>query len=662
MDSDVVTTEPIEVAVENVGGISEMEARIDPGITALAGRNATNRTSLLRAIMAACGSDRATLKGDADAGRVELRIGDETYTRTLRRESDRTVFGGNPYLTDSKAVETADLFAFLLDSNPARRAIVHGDTDLRDLIMRPVDTAAIEAEIERLEEERDEVTARLDEFDAMEIRLPGLEAERDELEDEIGDLTTDIRDCETELEAASAEAASGRSETTEEVLVALNDTRDELESVQFDLETERKKRGELETELEAATERLESVSTPARSIDDIEAEVQRLRSERSSVETRLEQLRSVIQFNEGVLDGGTAEVLGDLHDERDESSDAGDRAEALTADLVDTAESVTCWTCGSAVEREAIEATLDRLRDMRSEQQARKRDLDDEIERLREERDELAAAREEREQLERTIERAERGIETAEERIEELEAEREDLKTELERLEATTDGDGADTTDDGANSEVVGVSERLTQLEFERGQAEQRLAEVEEQIADIESALAERESVEERRDEIRDELADCRNRVDALERDAVEAFNAEMERVLERLAYGNVERIWLERVERVVREGRRNVDDTQFELHVVRSGDDGVYEDRLSTLSESEREVTGLVFALSGYLVHDVDEVLPIVVVDSLEAIDSERIGALLSHVVERAPYVVAALLPEDTEALDEDTVHRVDG
>jgi hypothetical protein len=43
-----------------------------------------------------------------------------------------------------------------------------------------------------------------------------------------------------------------------------------------------------------------------------------------------------------------------------------------------------------------------------------------------------------------------------------------------------------------------------------------------------------------------------------------------------------------------------------FDLHVIRSTGEGTtYEDSISHLSESEREVTGLVFALAGYLVHD---------------------------------------------------------
>lgn len=79
-----------------------------------------------------------------------------------------------------------------------------------------------------------------------------------------------------------------------------------------------------------------------------------------------------------------------------------------------------------------------------------------------------------------------------------------------------------------------------------------------------------------------------------------------------------------------------------------------VTEDTVDHLSESEREVTGLVFALAGYLVHEVYETVPFMLLDSLEAIDSERIATLVEYVEGFDSYLVVALLPEDAAALDE--------
>ena len=126
-----------------------------------------------------------------------------------------------------------------------------------------------------------------------------------------------------------------------------------------------------------------------------------------------------------------------------------------------------------------------------------------------------------------------------------------------------------------------------------------------------------------------------------------------MENLLETLGYGNLDRIWIDRTTREVREGRRKVSRSSFDLKIVRSTEEGAaYEDAIEHLSESEREVTGLVFALAGYLVHDVYETVPFMLLDSLEAIDAERITALVEYFESYAPYLVVALLDEDAEQL----------
>jgi hypothetical protein len=65
------------------------------------------------------------------------------------------------------------------------------------------------------------------------------------------------------------------------------------------------------------------------------------------------------------------------------------------------------------------------------------------------------------------------------------------------------------------------------------------------------------------------------------------------------------------------------------------------------------------VFALAGYLAHEVYEEVPFILLDSLEAIDSDRIATLVEYMEGYADYLVAALLPEDAAALD-DSYRRV--
>ncbi len=71
-------------------------------------------------------------------------------------------------------------------------------------------------------------------------------------------------------------------------------------------------------------------------------------------------------------------------------------------------------------------------------------------------------------------------------------------------------------------------------------------------------------------------------------------------------------------------------------------------------MRSADREVTGLIFALSGYFAHDVYETVPFMLPDSVEAINADRIATLVEYLDGYGEYLVVALLPEDATALDE--------
>lgn len=199
------------VHVENIGGISETDISLPDGVAVLPGRNATNRTSFLQAIMAALGSDNASLKADADRGSVRLEIDGETYTRTLTRQNGTVVTDGDPYLEDP---QVADLFAFLLESNEARQAVARGD-DLRELVMRPVDVDQIKREIDRLEREKEGIDRELDELDDLSQRLPSLEERKQTLSQEIEAKREELASKEAEIEETDASVRDSREEKQE---------------------------------------------------------------------------------------------------------------------------------------------------------------------------------------------------------------------------------------------------------------------------------------------------------------------------------------------------------------------------------------------------------------------------------------------------------------
>ena len=630
------------LSVRNIGGIDDTSIEFTPGVTILAGENATNRTSLLQAIMAALGSDDVSMKGDADSAGVELTIGGETYSREFTRQGSTITTDGEPYLEDPTL---AELFSFLLESNEARRAVATDD-DLRDLIMRPVDTDEIQRRIERHQRKRAEVEEQLEELERLKDRLPALEEERSRLQDDIESAKSQLAETEAELEARDANVEQTRDEKAEleDRLAELRSKRSELEDIRYELETEREslestraRKREIEHEFDGLPE------APVGEIDELESRIDRLRSQKRELESEINEVQSVIRFNQDMLDGEDDDLLDAL-----ESPENGDGK--LTDELLPD-ETVTCWTCGSDVPHDQIETTVDRLQELSQGKLGEIRDIEDELDELTDEVRELEDKQRRREELQRQRSTLETELDRSESAIERLTGRRETLRTEIEELEAEIED-----LEDDSYEEILDVHKKANQHEYELGRLEGSLEDVEAEITRIEDRLDEASELERRHEELTAEIEDLRTKIDRIEAQAIEGFNEHMESVLEILGYSNLERIWLERVEREVREGRRKVTKSVFELHIVRQTDSGVtYEDTIDHLSESEREVTGLVFALAGYLAHEVYETAPFMLLDSLEAIDSDRIAALIEYVEEFSEYLVVALLPEDAAALSDE-------
>lgn len=633
------------LSAKNIGGITQTEVEIPPGVTVLSGRNATNRTSFLQSIMAAMGSEDATLKGDADEGVVELTIGGEIYRRTLRRTNGSVTTSGEPYLDDPTL---ADLFAFLLESNEARQTVVRKQ-DLRELIMRPVDTDEIQAEISRLDRQRDEIDEKLDELNSLKEERPSLEGRRQDLEEEIEAKREALAAKEDEIESADANVDETREEKqkVESRLEDLRELRGDLESVRTDIDVQEESIESLNRELaDLEAEREELSETPMGDREELDHQISRLRERKQTLESEVSDLQDIIRFNEEMLNGEETTVTDALPTEDDQE---------LTDQLLES-EMTVCWTCGSEVESERIDETLETLRAVRQDQMTEIREIEDELDELRTEAREREKQQRRRESLDRKIDTLEDELGERETRLQDLQKRREQLSDEIETVEAEVE------SLESANSKVLDLHREANQLEYELGRLESDLDEVSDRIATIEGRLADEDDLQEQREEISEELEAQRTRIERIEQEAVKEFNTHMNEVLEMLSYENLARVWIERVERTVKEGRRNVEKTVFELHVVRTTESGAtYEDTVDHLSESEREVTGLTFALAGYLVHDVHETVPFMLLDSLEAIDADRLADLVAYFAAFAQFLVVALLPEDAQALPEEYTRVTD-
>jgi len=631
--------DPMTMSVENVGGIHEHELTVGRGVTLLTGRNATNRTSLLRALGAALGGSTGQLRADAEAGSVTLSLDGERHTRTFERDGSAVHVDGDPYTTEGGVV---DRYSCLLSDNSARAAVERGDGDaLREFIMAPVDTDEIRATIDRAQRSIQSLRDDLEAAERQRDRVPELEREladrRDQLEEvqaELGSVRAAVAEFEADADAA---------EEADAVVSELQDAREEYERVRNRLETQRNALDSLEAEREELRAELAEITPPGDDREALREELERLQRRERDLENAVNSLLSIVEFNEELLaEEGLPGVT------------AGDE---VVSELDPESRTVECWTCGTRVERGAVDGRLDDLRDVIDEKRRERNELRTEIDDLRSQLQEIRSTARERESLEAEIEDIDDEVDEREERVDRLEARETELEARIEELEAR-----AAESDDLRDTDLLDRYRRLSELEYERGQLEEAIETLEAELESAREAADRAERLETELEGRRVELADARSRVADLERAAVETFNDHVETVLDQLGYDNVARVW---IERKTDDESADLPESTFELHVVRATDDGaVYEDTVEHLSESERAVVGLVVALAGYLVHDVHETVPIMLLDSLEAIDADRIAALVEHFTDFVPFLVVALLPEDAAALpgEYDRIRMGDG
>lgn len=624
-----VVADSARVAVRSIGGIDDCEIEFRPGVTVLSGQNATNRSSFLTALLGALGGESTTLKSDADSGEVELRLGERVYGRTYARQGDTVDTSGAP-LSDEP--DLVDLFVGLVEGNEARRAVERGD-GLREVIMRPVDTREIQARIDECERKRERVESELEELERKRSRLPGLEARRREIQADLDVLVDDLDEVRATVEAYQTSEAETR--RPESLLGELDDRRQERDRIEQDVETQRTSLDALRDERGGVEDALEGLTVDESTIDDLDREIDRLRTRKRELEDLISDLSAIADVNDDLVTAEASLLPGSESETPDPASD-----------LDPMSREVECWTCGSRVPRRAIADRLEELRQVIDEQREKRGAVVDELDEAEDRRSEIRDAADDRDELEARLREIDRQRRRREERLESLHEEHERVEAELEEL-----GVRLEELEEHEGGELVAYYQRLTDLEYQRGQLDQRLSEVEAEIDDLRDLSDERARLADRRDGLASEIGSLRSRIEDLERSAVKQFNDRMADLIELLAYRNLERVWIERRTGTAGHGEPS---STFDLHVVRESESGaVYEDTVDTLSESEREVIGLVVALAGYLVHEVHEDVPFILLDSLESIDADRIDALLEYFSAYAPYLVVALLPEDAAALD---------
>lgn len=630
------TTEPDEatIEVENIGGIDHCQVSFSPGITILEGQNATNRTSFLSAVAGVLGGSAATLKTDAEVGYVSLEFGEESYTRTYSREGASIQVSGESY---SDADDLVDLFACLLEDNPARRVVERGG-DLRDKIMEPIDTEEIEQRIRELSSDREAVSKQIESIEEYRDQLPGLEKKKSRLESDLDSVTQDLAETRQIID----EMDQDKSETkeAEEILEKLQLKREQLQELREKIEHQNNKVEELKSEREDTQTELDELHLPNKKLKDIQKKFEKLRSQKRTLENEINDLERIVEFNKKLVTGGSEDLVEINEDD-------------VVAELDPKSKKVECWTCGSHVERQDISDRISGIERIISDKRDEKENLKAKLSKYDQQINDMKQASRQKDRLDNKLEDIERELNHRHDKIEQFEDDADEIIDDINELE-----NEVEETEELRDNELIDAHKELSELEFKRGKLENEISAIEDKISEIKNEVSQKEQLESQYEDLSEEITSLRTRIEKLEQNACKEFNEHMSEVLNILEYENIARVW---IERMVNDSSRGMEESKFDLHVVRQTEDNnTYEDSIENLSESEREVIGLVVALAGYLVHEVYDQVPIMILDSLEAIDSNRISDIVEYFSEYAPYLLVALLPEDEQAIPEehDRIH----
>jgi len=644
----------IQLEIENVGGIEHQEITIDPGLTVLSGENATNRTSLLKAVMALAGSDEPPIRSGTERGYVKGEINGESY----EREVTATATGGYSWSGEGYCDDPllAELYSFLLEQNDVRQTVSSGG-DLRELIMRPVDTDEIEAREDELAERKRELEGREDKIEVQKAQIERLKQTISDLTEDKKDLIDQKKDVERQIEEFDGDVSQQQSKLDEsndiqsqirDVSRDISDLNSELRTAKNDLENRREELSRLEVgDEDDIAELNEEIRECQQQIDDLESEQSKLDDKKQT----LSPLRSFLTS----ITGGTdvAEINQIISEYSDVSRTAsGSGSESVTDELISGSDDdELCVLCGAEIDPDHYEKLERSVANAMNSLNSKDDEIADDIsdltskkKRLKQKIRDIQNTQERMESLEEDIKDFEAEIQSIEAEIEDLKSQKSELEDEHEEVQQGLENDV---------QELIGLNKKQTELETKIDDKEST---VDSRKEDLESAKDKLDELKEdagELDAVKEELNRVRNKVSEIEKSVVEQFNDRMDEVLNRLGYSGIERIWIQ--DRMVekRKGRRKVEETVFDLNIVREIDGKTTQDTIDNLSESEREVTGLIFALTGFLVHDVDEVFPVTLMDSIEMVDSNRIEELLRYFDQYTEYLIVAALPADADQID---------
>ncbi len=477
-----------EIQIENIAGILEGQARLEPGLNAVQASNWQGKSSFIEALQTGLGTATTLMEGKA-SGSVQLRTPETDIGLELTRANGGVTVDGLSYLQDESDIARAALFACLGERNEVRQAVREG-RNLEAVLLRPLDFENIDTQVARLKREREQVDTELTQAKEARKRLPARQERVTQLETDVAEL----RERQAALEADSPEdqEASPRQ--------ALSQARADRDRAESQIERLENAIERIESRLEEHRRERDGIDVP--DDESLEKECAAVRSDLEEIKQELEVLQTVYSTTELVLQEGL-DLITDVNRE-------------LRGD------SVICWTCGSETSSTALETRLEGLGEKITEKRTEREAVQDRLDELETRRKAVVQSRTQVETLTREIadlkeQRADRA-----QRLEEAETRFETASQRVEELQASVDS----------------VVEELTDVQSEYKYREAELKDARNELEACEARVDQIETLTEERETIVEEIETLRTRKETIKQETRETFSEAIEEVSARFETG----------------------------------------------------------------------------------------------------------------------------
>jgi predicted nucleic acid-binding Zn-ribbon protein len=615
MGGSNIQQDPIDLQVKNIGCIEESSVTLLPGLNVLLGEDHSEKYSVMEAITATYGNQNITLRNGATEGFAKLTIGSESCTHHFARSDGRVVSDGDPCLDH---LDVNDMFAFLLESNEVRRSLVEWGK-LNDVLHR----ATVP---EDLWTEATELSQRRDRIDRWLSRFPETPGEFTELRREADDIFSNVSGeyiINIAVNTAKTSNCDPADHSGDEEIQRFEELHNEycrLDEVEAKIDGTRETIEQLETNRQEIESRI-------RDIDCVSSgEIARLEEERCSLQNRMATLKSHIELVQHVIKCNEQVLESDSSLETILAS-----AFSNLAHDVDTGDAQSCWACGGTIENTSLERLQKAMKTEHEEKIAEYDAAVEQLEEIRKEYDQKQTKRQKLFDLEEALSNVEQKLADRRDYLQELNDERKAIKDQIGVIKDET-ADIERLVTAAVNDQPVSLGERATRAQFEQ---------VRTVVDRINRLFAERNRLRERRADIDSEYEVMETRLENAVSEFAQRLSTRMNELLGQTDRETISEFSIEWGKRSDEDPANLLRQFDFELYAVASSDGNRLP--VAELDAVDRELSALLLAFAGYLIHDVHENIPLLLLDEFDAASPETVSSVLEHLIDRIPYIVVA-------------------